>query len=84
MNEEKAVERVLNKLDKIEERLGSIDKTLVKQEENLAEHMRRTELLETKMEPVEDHVKNVNFLFKIMAGVVAIVGAIAGIIKIFI
>lgn len=75
MNEE----RILDKLDKLDDRLNNIDKTLVKQEENLAEHMRRTDLLEKKFEPVEDHVKHVTGIGK----AIAFIGVIAGIVKVF-
>lgn len=37
---------VIHQLDKLDEKLDSVDKTMVKQEENLREHMRRTEILE--------------------------------------
>ena len=71
--------RILDKLDKLDDRLNSIDKTLVKQEENLAEHMRRTNILEKKLEPVEDHVKFV----KNMGKLIGFLGIIGGIVKLF-
>ncbi len=54
---------------KLDERLDGIDKTLVKQEENLKHHMYRTELaekrlehIETDMSPLKDHVKLIHSL----------------------
>ena len=74
------------KIDKVDDRLGSIDVTLVKQEENLKEHMRRTELLEdqhtlfqTQLEPIKNHVeqiKGAGRLLAILGAVAATIGAI--------
>lgn len=47
------------RFSKLDERLHSIDKTLVKQEENIAEHIRRTELLEQDLKPIKSHVNQV-------------------------
>ena len=41
------------KTDKIFDRLNSIDKTLAGQHETLKEHIRRTEILEHRVEPLE-------------------------------
>lgn len=69
------------KLDKIDDRLGSIDTTLVKQEVNLREHMRRTELLEKELAPIKSSIAEAkgvrNFLsFIIPTLIAAIVGLI--------
>lgn len=82
------IERVLNKIDSLDDKLASIDKTLAKQETNLELHMKRSDHLETlielqskRLEPVERHVSNVTFLIKIVAGLIAIGGTIVGIIQ---
>ena len=62
----KALERLETKVDKIDERVDSVDKTLVKQEVSLAEHIRRTHLLEQQMVPVVKHVGVVSFVGKMM------------------
>lgn len=77
------IDRLEDKIDKVSEVLVCIDKTLVKQEENLKEHMRRTNLLEQALEPVENHVSNVTFLFKFFTGCIAILGVLIGILKLF-
>lgn len=58
---------------KFDERLDAIDKTLVKQEENLRHHMYRTELAEKRIEqldddlkPIQDHVNTVSNIGKII------------------
>lgn len=72
-------------------RLDEIDKTLVRQEENLKEHMKRSEHLENIVENIQDkdlkplarHVAMVNgaSTFLVILGIV--VGIISGILKIF-
>lgn len=44
-----------DKLDKVLEHIGEINVTLAKQEVSLSEHIRRTELLESKIVPLEKH-----------------------------
>jgi len=56
------------KLDKINERLSSIDGHLAVYNEQLKNHIRRTELLEQKMEHVDTHVKMVNGIVKFLMG----------------
>lgn len=88
---------ILAKLDKIDEKVDRIDKTLAVQEktlqvqaEQLSEHIRRTNLLEVRVEqtaesfrlelrPVEDHVRFINRSAKAFAWVLGIVGVLAGI-----
>lgn len=60
------MKEIIEKLEKIDDRLLCIDKTLVKQEENLQEHMRRTDLAEERLEklhvevtPIKSHVEQV-------------------------
>jgi len=68
------MEIALKKLDSINSRLNSVDKTLVKQEENLKEHMRRTELLEKQQEdlihdelvPIKSHIEQVKGISKFL------------------
>lgn len=69
------LERVIDQLDQLDTRLDSVDKTLVRQEANLKEHMRRTELLEkhyeklhdeiyTELDPINAHVHQVKGVLK--------------------
>lgn len=74
--------KILDKLDKIEDRLDGIDITLAKQEINLAEHMRRSDSIESyvqhledKFVPVEKHVIMVNGIVKFI-GIISIIGTI--------
>lgn len=79
------------KLEKIDERLSSIGITLVKQEVNLREHMRRTQLNEQAIEkitdnlvPINKHVSHVEGAFKVLGMIATAAGVIAGVIKLFI
>jgi hypothetical protein len=77
-------DRIDAKLDKISDHIANIDVTLAKQEVSLHEHIRRTTLLEQKIEPVEKHVLMINGALK-FAGIVAVfIGIIEGILRIFV
>lgn len=60
----KKFERIFDKLESIDKRLDSVDVTLGKQSIILDEHVKRTNLLEKKMEPIEKHVVIVGGLMK--------------------
>ena len=85
------LEHAIQQLNKLDDKLDNIDKTLVKQEVNLAEHMRRTDLLEKKLdkdmeillndlEPIEKHVERVKGVTKFLVWAVPITLTVAGII----
>lgn len=70
---EQQFERVHNRLDEINERMNNIDKTLVRQEGQLAEHMRRSlaneeavERIANELKPVLNHVEVVKFVGKVV------------------
>lgn len=63
------------KLDKIVENISEINITLGKQSVILEEHIRRTNLLEEKLVPIEKHVQMVHGAMKLL-GLVAIFMAI--------
>lgn len=68
---------ILEEIKKLDSRLDSIDITLAKQHVSLDEHIRRTELLENKVDPIEKHVVFVNAAFKILSAVGAIILGLA-------
>lgn len=66
--------KVNEKLDSIDGKLHAIDITLIKQEVNIAEHIKRTNINEMKLEkfeheikPVLDSLKAVKMIFSILA-----------------
>lgn len=78
------MDRVLDKLDKMDEKIDGIDKTLVRNTASLEEHMRRTELLEAAIKPVQEHVVMVKGVGKAIGYLGVLVGMAIGIIKFFI
>lgn len=53
------------KLERMDERLDSVDKTLAVNTESLREHIKRTSLLEAEVKPIKQHVQLVNGMAKI-------------------
>lgn len=91
------MDKVLEKIEKIENKLSSIHDVQIVQHKTLEEHMRRSEanekaveILQTKMEtdmgPIKDHVKAVNQTLKILgivlSGVFGLLTFIVGVIQI--
>lgn len=70
--------RIFEKLEKVENHLHEINVTLEKQHQSLAEHMRRTALLEEEMKPVVKHVEQVRgagmllFMLSLLATVASV------------
>jgi hypothetical protein len=78
------------RLDRVDARLGNIDITLARHDENLAEHMRRTDLLEQRdreiaetLQPIKQHVDRVKFVGIIIAAVMSVVGLAVGVASYF-
>lgn len=67
--------RIENKLDHVVEKISNIDVTLASQHASLCEHIRRTVILEEKMEPVQKHVAQIQGALKFI-GLIAIFGGI--------
>lgn len=81
-------EVIVAKFDKHEEKMDAmLDKQaemniiLAKQEISLAEHIKRTNLLEIKLEPVEKHVNTVNVILKIIGAISVAATLVIGILK---
>ena len=82
--------RILEKLDKLDERIDKIDITLVKQQVILDEHVRRSlnneeslKLHREEFEPIKNHVLQVNFIFKVIIFISVLVGIAQGIKELF-
>lgn len=81
--------RIYDKVEVLDSRLDSIDKTLVRQEANLQIHMKRSDHLEklvshveTQMKPIQKHVIGVELFLKFLGIVSVVVAIIAGIVSI--
>ena len=67
--------RVNDKIDKIVNDVNEIKVQLSINNAHLAEHMKRSDMLEKKLAPVEAHVERVNGVLKLI-GVMAMIAAI--------
>ena len=82
-------ERLEQKLDILDMRLDSMDKTLVKQEINLRQHMERSDklelmigALEKDLKPVQKHVIIVEGIFKLIGALSMLLGILATVLNI--
>ena len=69
--------RLIKDVDHIKRSLASMDKTLALQHASIAEHIKRTDLLEQKLEPVEKHVEQVRGGVKFIGWLLAFLGVVA-------
>lgn len=74
-------ERIEVKLDSIDKRLDKIDVHLAIYNEQLKEHIRRTNLLEQEMKPVQEHVIAIKGIGKGIAMLATSLGIILSILK---
>lgn len=73
--------RVLEKLDKMDDRLNSVDKTLAEQHVSLKDHIRRTEILEEQVKPIEDNMTMAKGVLKFIGFGATAIGAAVAIAK---
>ncbi len=81
--------RIEDKIDRISNKIETINITLVKQESNLQEHMRRTDiaeanlaLLKEELSPIKTHISKVEGGLKLIGIIGILVSMILGIIEI--
>jgi len=81
------IEKVLDKLDSLDNRLDSVDKTLIQQHESLKYHIKRSDATDSVLDSVKEkqntvvmkHINQWNGALKlltIIATVIAIIGGI--------
>ena len=82
-------QRLYTTLDKIQEDILDLKVTSAKQEENLKEHIRRTEIAEEnisilrkEVEPIKQHVSTMNGVLRVIGFASVVVGTIAGLFQI--
>lgn len=75
-----------NKLDiqhqELDKRLDNIEKVMIAQEINLKEHMRRTDILEESIKPIQKHVTMVEGVFKFLGLLSLLIGIVSGVARI--
>lgn len=74
--------RIESKVDKLDSRLDGIDVTLAGQHVQLAEHIRRTAILEEDIKPVKTHVARIGGVLAFIGLLATGTGLVAGIIEI--
>lgn len=86
---EDKIEKLDGRVEKIDNKLDRISETLIRNTESLEYHIKRTNLLETKIEaldadlkPVERHVTLVNGIIRSVLVFVPLVGGILAILKV--
>lgn len=72
--------RIEEKVDQVSEKIGEINSTLSAQHVSLKEHIRRTNILEKKIEPIEKHVNMVSGIVKLIM-IASAVAAIVAVMK---
>lgn len=70
--------RIEDKLDTVNSKIANIDSTLAAQHESLKHHIKRTDLLEKKIEPIQKHVAMVHGAMKL----IGLMATIAGIVEV--
>ena len=73
--------RLEDKIDKITDKIANIDVTLGKQSVILEEHVKRTNLLEEKLEPIEKHVHMIQGALKLFGLIAMFVAILEGLMK---
>jgi len=71
------VKMVIDKLETMDKRLDSIDITLVKQAKDLEYHIKRTDILQEMVVPMQEHVSLVNTTMKVLMALGGLIGFIA-------
>lgn len=83
------MDRIYQSLERIESDVTDLKITSAKQEENIKEHIRRTELAEENLsmlrqeiEPLKQHVVAINGVLKVIGALSVIIGSAAGFFEI--
>lgn len=83
---EEKLDKLSDKLDGANSRISDVDKGLAVYNEqlkindsNLKEHMKRTELLEDKLDKTDKKVLYIDTIFKLAIGLIGLLGTIFGI-----
>lgn len=71
------LQRIESKVDKLDERMDTAEKIAIKQECNLEEHMRRSDLLEQSQNELKEYVKPILKIYTVAWGICKIIAATA-------
>lgn len=76
-SDDKRLERIELKLDDVADEQARMNVILGQQHISLKEHVRRSNLLEAQMKPLQKHVYMVEGFFKYVGAIAVILGALA-------
>jgi chaperonin cofactor prefoldin len=82
--DDQRLERIENKVDVLSDKLSDTNIILAKQHESLVHHIKRTDLLEKQIRPIQTHIDRVQGVFKFVmfaAAVAAIIEAVHMVLK---
>lgn len=79
MTLDERLEKVNDKLDSIKDHISSIDITLARQADSLAYHIKRTDLLEAKLEPMTKKQDMMHGVIKFVGFLAILAGILEGI-----
>ena len=77
-DDKEQLDRIEAKVDKVDQRLDKVDTHMAVYNQELKDHIRRTELLEDAVKPIQEHVHKVTGALKVIAST----GIILSIIKV--
>ncbi len=69
--------KLIKEVEQIKRSITNIDKTLALQHQSLEVHIKRSDMLEKKLEPVEAHVEQVRGVTKFIGWLVAVLAVVA-------
>lgn len=81
-DDQQRIIRIEDKIDKVVDHMGTMNSTLSAQHVSLVEHIRRTELLEEKVKPLESAYLMGKGALKVAAAIVATAGVLEAIITV--
>lgn len=89
MHEKEFLDKIIATQEKISDDIIGIKVIQAKHDENLKEHMRRSDALENankllaqELEPIKKHVNHVDGALRALGALATIIGVLAGIVKI--
>jgi archaellum component FlaC len=75
------MDKIYDKLDKIEQRLGNMDVHFAVYNQELKTHIKRTELLEKEVAPIKKHVNRVETVFWFITSLLGLAAVLATIVN---
>ncbi|GAC1502079.1 MAG: hypothetical protein NVS1B10_06680 [Candidatus Saccharimonadales bacterium] len=81
MEDKELLNRIIKVLDEVRADVVEVKVTLAVNTESLKVHIKRTELLEAKVEPIDAHVKMVHGTFKFIGALSVLAGLVATALK---